>query len=205
MDPVTTLPTLLLWAWLLPLASFVVIVFLGKFMGPAGKFAGYVATGAIGTSCLLSLIALFGVWLPSHPLADASHHSSTDASHHSSTDALHHNSHEDAGHEADAAATHANNGPPDYYFGDWYSLGVFGKLKLTIGYYIDTLTVAMFCMVTFIASCVHLYATGYMHDELHDFTDPEVTLSSGRKLKRAGRYYRFFQYLCYSASACWAW
>ena len=42
--------------------------------------------------------------------------------------------------------------------GDWYTLGEFGKLKLTIGYYIDTLTVVMFCMVTLIASCIHIYA-----------------------------------------------
>ena len=56
-------------------------------------------------------------------------------------------------------------------------------------------------MVSLIASCVHFYAMGYMHDELHDFTDPEVTLESGEKLKRPGRYYRFFQYLslfCFS-------
>ena len=48
-------------------------------------------------------------------------------------------------------------------------------MKLTIGYYIDALTVTMFCMVTLIASCVHIYALGYMHDELHDpYVDHEV-------------------------------
>ena len=82
-----------------------------------------------------------------------------------------------------------------YITGDWYSLGVFGKLKLTIGYYIDTLTVVMFCMVTLIASCVHIYAFGYMHDELHDYTDHEVTLADGKHLHRRGRFHRFFQYL----------
>ena len=30
--------------------------------------------------------------------------------------------------------------------GDYYTLGTFGDLKLTIGYYIDSLTIAMFCM-----------------------------------------------------------
>jgi NADH-quinone oxidoreductase subunit L len=75
-------------------------------------------------------------------------------------------------------------------------LGQFGKLKVTIGYYIDTLTVTMFCMVTLIASCVHIYALGYMHDELHDhYVDHEVHLSNGQHLKRPGRFYRFFQYL----------
>ena len=30
----------------------------------------------------------------------------------------------------------------------------------------------MFAMVTFIATCIHFYSFGYMHDELHDVTDP---------------------------------
>ena len=70
-----------------------------------------------------------------------------------------------------------------------------GKLKITIGWYIDALTVAMFCMVTLIASCIHVYSIGYMHDELHEVTDHEVTLSDGHHLHRPGRYHRFFQYL----------
>src|SRR6202008_1281704 len=57
------------------------------------------------------------------------------------------------------------------------------------------LTVTMFCMVTLIASCVHIYAFGYMHDELHDYTDHEVTLEDGHHLHRRGRFHRFFQYL----------
>ncbi len=93
----------------------------------------------------------------------------------------------------------AARGPP--FAGDYYTLGVFGSLKLTIGYYIDTLTVLMFCMVTLIASCIHFYAIGYMHEELEDVTDHEVTLDSGRHLTRPGRFHRFFQYLslfCFS-------
>ena len=53
----------------------------------------------------------------------------------------------------------------------------------------------MFCMVTLIASCIHIYAFGYMHDELHDVTDHEVTLADGQHLHRRGRFHRFFQYL----------
>ncbi|MEX0586756.1 MAG: proton-conducting transporter membrane subunit, partial [Pirellulales bacterium] len=85
--------------------------------------------------------------------------------------------------------------------GDWYTLGEFGRLRLTVGYYIDALTVVMFCMVTLIATCIHFYAQGYMHDELHDVDDHEVTLSDGYHLHRPGRYHRFFQYLslfCFS-------
>ena len=85
--------------------------------------------------------------------------------------------------------------------GDWYVLGTFGKLRMSIGYYIDSLTVCMFCMVTLIASCIHLYAMGYMHEELHDVTDHEVSMPDGSHLKRRGRYHRFFQALslfCFS-------
>jgi NADH-quinone oxidoreductase subunit L len=79
---------------------------------------------------------------------------------------------------------------------DWYVLGQWGDLKLTIGYYIDALTVTMFCMVTLIASCVHIYAFGYMHDELHSpYVDHEVHMANGEHLHRKGRFYRFFQYL----------
>ena len=40
-----------------------------------------------------------------------------------------------------------------------------------------------------------------MHDELHEVTDHEVTLSDGHHLHRPGRFHRFFQYLslfCFS-------
>ena len=166
-DLAATLPMLLMGAWLLPLVSFVLIVFLGPSMGKAGIKAGYLATAAIGTSFVLSMIA-FVLWLNGHggELGEAAHH---------------------------GAAT--------YYTGQWYTLAEIGSLKLTIGYYIDALTICMFCMVTLIASCIHFYAQGYMHDELHEFTDPEVTTRSGGKFTRPGRYHRFFQYMslfCFS-------
>ncbi len=85
--------------------------------------------------------------------------------------------------------------------GEWYMLASFGALRLTIGYYIDALTVAMFCMVTLVATCIHVYSLGYMHEELDEMTDPLVTLSDGRPLRRRGRFHRFFQYLslfCFS-------
>ena len=80
-------------------------------------------------------------------------------------------------------------------------MGRFGDRVVSISYFIDTLTVVMFCMVTLIATCIHCYAMGYMHDELHDITDKEVTLSNGKTLTRPGRFPRFFQYLslfCFS-------
>ena len=204
MDPAHYLPLLLGAAWLVPLVSFLIIWIGYSLPQMAGKRAsyrtsalgGYVATGAIVLSAVLSFFALFGVWLPNHPLADATHHSE---------------SHEDETHSGSKASSpfmlvaaesdshdaeeHVTSSSPPAYSGDWYDLCEFGKLKLSIGYYIDALTVGMFCMVSLISACVHFYSMGYMHDELHDFTDPEVTLSNGEPLHRAGRYHRFFQYL----------
>src|SRR5579859_2274119 len=64
MDAATYLPKLLGAAWLLPLASFTLIVLFGPRMGKAGKLAGVLATGAILTSALLSQVALWAIWLP---------------------------------------------------------------------------------------------------------------------------------------------
>jgi NADH:ubiquinone oxidoreductase subunit 5 (subunit L)/multisubunit Na+/H+ antiporter MnhA subunit len=196
MDPESTLPFLLACAWLIPLASFVTILLFGKFLGPGGKFGGYLATLAIVTSAVLSIIAMFGAWVPNYYPSETAV-----AAHGEPASAGGETEHSDAEHP-DAEHAHANNGPPAAVTGDWYTLAEFGSLKLTIGYYIDALTVGMFCMVTIIASCVHFYALGYMHDELHDpFVDHEVTLSNGEHLHRKGRFYRFFQYLslfCFS-------
>ena len=93
----------------------------------------------------------------------------------------------------------ARSQPPSAAIGTrWRS---FGALRLTIGYYIDALTVAMFCMVTLVATCIHVYSFGYMHEELDEMTDPLATLADGQPLRRRGRFYRFFQYLslfCFS-------
>jgi len=51
----------------------------------------------------------------------------------------------------------------------------------------------MCCMVSLIASCIHFYALGYMHDELQTVTDHEVTLQDGSPLQRPGRFSNFFQ------------
>ena len=102
---------------------------------------------------------------------------------------------------AEDDGAHAARGPPEAVTATYWVLGKFGDLQLTISCYIDGLTILMFCMVTFIATCIHFYALGYMHDEEQDVTDHEVTLSDGTHLTRPGRFYRFFQYLslfCFS-------
>jgi NADH:ubiquinone oxidoreductase subunit 5 (subunit L)/multisubunit Na+/H+ antiporter MnhA subunit len=185
MDLSQTLPVLLGIAWLLPLASFVLIVFFGARMGPHGRLAGHLATGAILGAFLLSIVALGG-WLAYYPLGEAHHDEVATA--------------ESAGTEnGDEAAHHAEEKVA--YSDDWYSLVRIGTLNIGISYYIDALTVAMFAMVTLIATCIHFYSWGYMHDELHDITDHEITLPGGHHLHRHGRYHRFFQYLslfCFS-------
>jgi proton-translocating NADH-quinone oxidoreductase chain L len=184
-----SLPTLLGIAWLLPLASFTLIVLFGPRMGKHGVGAAYLATFAIVVGFLCSLVSL-GMWLSTHPLSPAhaaEEEHAIDVARAHEPGAAHH-----AGGELKA---------PDYYAGDIYTLGQFGSLKVTIGYYIDALTVGMFAMVTLIASCIHFYAIGYMHDELHDVTDHEVVVSNGHHLHRRGRFHRFFQYMslfCFS-------
>ncbi len=186
MSPNSILPLLLGLAWLLPLASFALLVLVGPRLGKHGRLSAHVATTAIGAGFVLSLVALV-VWLaqPAQPAAQhEAHvvHAPTSANH--TTDA----------HHAPAAPARPA------ISGDWYTLARFGALELTIGYYIDALTVTMFCMVTLIATCIHVYSSGYMHEELHDVTDPLVQVQ-GKPLVRAGRYARFFQYLslfCFS-------
>jgi NADH-quinone oxidoreductase subunit L len=208
MDPVTTLPPLFALAWLLPLASFALIVIAGPRLGPAGRYAGHVATGAILASCLLSLFALFFVWLPAYDLPAAEH-----AATHPSPLAGEGGARSEPGEGAAAAHTPSPHPSPikgegeahaaekPVITGDWYTLGQFGSLRITIGYYIDSLTVLMFVMVTIIATSIHFYSFGYMHEELDEVTDHEVTLADGHHLHRRGRFYRFFQYLslfCFS-------
>src|SRR4051794_15771147 len=190
-----SLPTLLLIAWLLPLASFTIICIgysIPQMLGvrvrySTQKFAGYIAIAAIVGACVLSMTAMFRIWLPTHPLPAAEEHLAE-------PDALAGGTHVTTAEAAQEAEHPDRNAPKVSVSGDWYSLGVFGKLKITIGYYIDLLTVTMFCMVTLIASCIHIYATGYMHDELHDVTDHEITLPDGQHFHRRGRFHRFFQY-----------
>ena len=236
------LPLLLGVAWLIPLVSFVVILFFGPRLGTHGKGAAAVATAAIVTSLAMSLAALV-VWLAAHPVsspADGSHaegHAATTVEEphrqgasvefvsfspkaeadgaapvgaHGPAGAHGDKHHDDAHHDqahhgephgaAHGDGSHHSTKPPAYT-GDWYTLYAGGSLRLSIGWYIDSITVLMFVVVTFIASCIHFYAAGYMHDELHPVTDSEVQLAGGGSFTREGRFHRFFQALslfCFS-------
>ncbi len=214
------LPTIYGAAVLLPLASFFIILL---FAQQLGRFAAWVATSAILIGGALSFWALV-IWLTAHfpPAVHGGHEQHEVEAQKSEVrseiaedrfvvalvqEPGHQpaGGHEAPGHAAEEAA-HGEHHAAEYPVktGEYYTLGQFGGprgLRVTISYYIDALTVIMFCMVTFIASCIHFYAAGYMHDELTDITDAEVALAGGQRLRRPGRYPRFFQYLslfCFS-------
>lgn len=220
MDLSSTLPMLLGLAVLLPLASFFVILTVGPRLGKHGSGAAWIAFGAIAGAGVLSFASM-GLWLLQHFPAGESHHeehavvvpslregtasqqtsvSLTSFQEAHDDHAKPADGHADASHKEGTHNEHAHAGKASYT-GDYYLLGQFGNLRLTIGYYIDALTISMFCMVTFIASLIHLYAMGYMHDELHEVHDHEITTPDGHHLHRPGRFHRFFQALslfCFS-------
>ena len=91
-----------------------------------------------------------------------------------------HHDHPDGNHGDSGHDDHGHAHGPTFKAssGEYYTLGTFGKLELSIGYYIDSLTIAMYCMVTFIATLIHWYASKYMDDELPEskrdhHVDPE--------------------------------
>lgn len=215
-----TLKTLLGIAWLLPLAGFAIEIFAGYWGERKSKVAAYMAIGCIATGFVCSAAAL-STWLKAtadvrHPAAAEHHdehgagpgahakdeHAKADHAHATATAA-------DGAHGIDAAHAaehheehHANNPFATGFSGTFYELAVYGTQKFAIDYYIDGLTVTMFTMVTLIATCIHIFASGYMGDELTDhYEDHQVHLSGGRHFHRPGRFYRFFAFLslfCFS-------
>lgn len=204
-----TLKFWLMIAWLLPLAGFVVEIFFGFYSkNPRhSKSAAWVAVGCIGTGFVCSLIALSVWWNAGGSSVMESHddHAAHAAGH--EHDAAH--VHGDDSAVADSDAAHAapvgdevvghedpHGSTQTAWSGTIYTLATFGSLTLSIDYYIDSLTMVMFCMVTLIATCIHLFAIGYMSDELTDeYVDHFAHTSDGGHVHRPGRFYRFFAFL----------
>jgi proton-translocating NADH-quinone oxidoreductase chain L len=154
-------------AVLTPLAAFAVEAI---FIRQLKRTNAYLATGAIAFSCLLSLIGFIDYSIESGFYAHAEH-AATSAEHGES-----HDTHEEPAHHG-----------PLVWSGsvDWVVLGgeaaATPNLAVPLGISIDALSAIMFLMVTFVATLIHIYSMGYMHD------DP--------------RYPRFFTYLslfCFS-------
>ncbi len=198
----------------------------GKRLDPAShgkktKLAAYMAVFCIGTGFLLSLSA-FVIWKGAAHVqlmttVHASEHvESHDSDHGEGHDHHHGHDHNDAhehphgdenlppaddvrGQSPAEAEHHEEHGNDPYaaaFSGTFYELAHFGDLRISIDYYIDGLTLLMFCMVTLIATCIHIFAIGYMSDELtEDYEDHFVHLPGGKHFHRPGRFYRFFAFL----------
>jgi NADH-quinone oxidoreductase subunit L len=196
-------------ATLIPLLSFLIILTVGGIKNIArtyretgwgqslywllggekpGKGGAYLATGAIALSCVLSVIGLVR-FLGEHPVQ--SHHDGHAAMH---ADAGHGsvNSHSSRqaweSHVTWAQVTGSDRSTP-------------GAI-LALGYYIDHFGAVMFAMVAFVATLIHIFALGYMHDEtLETVEDHHVHGAEGGHLHRRGRYNRFFMFFslfCFS-------
>jgi NADH-quinone oxidoreductase subunit L len=154
--------TFLIIATLLPLASFVLLVFFGKRMG--NPLAGWVATAAIMASFAFAMAAMF-LWLPK------------------------------AGQMYEEPGTHQkvawglNQGPINYPI-KWIPIGLANRSEgvgqphpgfLDVGIYIDSLTVAMFAMITLVATLIHIFSIGYMHED-----------------KRFPRFFTYLSLFCFS-------
>ena len=209
----TTLKWLLGTAWLLPLAGFVIEIFGGYWGGRKTKTAAWIAVGCIATSFVLSLSALL-VWRGA--TAEIREKQATALAEHDAAHGHGHGGEHGHGEHAHAASDHAH-GAADHthahtnhvhtdhadfnplrttFTGEFYRLARFGSVVVSMDYYIDGLTVLMFTMVTLIATCIHVFATGYMAEELTEhYEDHQVHLSGGRHFHRPGRFYRFFAFL----------
>ncbi|MFH5805628.1 NADH-quinone oxidoreductase subunit L [Alienimonas sp. DA493] len=82
--------------------------------------------------------------------------------------------------------------------GTYYTLLELPSVTLELGYLIDHLTITMFCLVTLVASCVCVFALGYLADEL---TEEHRDHHLEQELVRPGRFHLFFGYLCLFVSA----
>ncbi len=205
-------------AWLLPFASFTVLVLGGKRWGKVGAA---VACAAIIGSFLLSLAGLFiyvGEFTPEFfpetgdahgggheahyfaPRQDPGHAAPAghEATSHASAGQPGHSAEHGAGPATHGAGGHAGRGEWKWDF-SWIRIG---NRQIRLGFYVDSLTVIMFFMITLIASAIHIFSSGYMHDELHDpVHDPLAVPPGDPPLHRQGRFPRFFTYLslfCFS-------
>ncbi len=185
-DLAQELSTLLAVAWLCPLLSFVIAIFNGFTWSRLSRKAAICSVATIATGFVCSAIAMSKWDCAADRAAQVSAESAAEAGHQKGGDDAH-------GHDAHDA--HSAPKLP-VVAGTFYDLAKFGSLKLSISYYIDSLTLTMFCMVTFIATCIHIFAIGYMGEELAEqYEDHQAHVT------RPGRHYRFFAFLslfCFS-------
>jgi proton-translocating NADH-quinone oxidoreductase chain L len=162
-------------AVLLPLGAFAVEAI---FIRQLKSLNALIATGAIGLSCVLSVLGLIAYSFESRGF---DHGAESHA----------------AGAEEPAAAAEAEHHEPIVWSGsfDWVLLGGTAgasadgtlpaaprpDLVLPLGIAIDSLAAIMFVMVTFIATLIHIYSMGYMHGD-----------------KRYPRFFTYLSLFCFS-------
>lgn len=200
-----TLAKLLMVAWLLPLLGFIIEVTAGYWGCRLKKTAAYLAIGCIAAGFVSSCIA----WAKFESATDEGGkyaHTAVDVDR-SGFPSVSDDEGDSDGADAEEHAgdkKHAVNAHGDKvaFSGIFYTLARFGELEVTLDYYIDSFTLLMFCMVTFIATCIHVFAVGYMSDELtDDYVDHFAHTSDGKHVHRPGRFYKFFSFLslfCFS-------
>jgi proton-translocating NADH-quinone oxidoreductase chain L len=224
MDPQTTgevLKNLLTVAWLLPLLGFVAEIYWLRWSHRLSKSAALCAVACIGIGFLCSLSALM-VWGNATgwaALAPADHgegaHHGAEVSHGAAAQHGTATAHPTDPADAEAVVAAHDEGAnhhhvpvkaeaahaPKAFSGTFYELARFGALRLSLDWYIDSLTLVMFTMVTFIATCIHCFAIGYMKDELtEEYEDHQVHSRHGH-FTRPGRFHQFFAYMslfCFS-------
>jgi len=207
-------------ATILPLVGFFVELVFGAYLwDKLGKRAALCSVGCIGIGFLLSMTAFFR-WASEtdsqyiHDVDVMAHHGEHpeegEHSHkkpdHKAGEEAEEKEHEDKSGQASVSdnpeGEEEHHEPLGYFAGTFYTLAEFGDLRVSVDYYIDSLTILMFCMVTLIATCIHIFAMGYMADELtEDYVDHFAHTADGKHVHRPGRYYRFFSYLslfCFS-------
>jgi NADH-quinone oxidoreductase subunit L len=219
-----SLSKLLACACILPLLGFMIEVFAGYWSDRFSKTAAYIAVACIGIGFLCSVTA-FCQWKSAtdFQFVTEAHHGEHDAGHDDSghhdgdadhkEDHEHHAGNEGHGHDHDADGheeSHADDGDEEValiphetaFSGSFYTLVKFGSLQVSVDYYIDSLTLLMYMMVTLIATCIHVFAIGYMSDELtEEYVDHNAHTADGKHVHRPGRFYRFFSYMslfCFS-------
>src|SRR4051794_28274071 len=155
-------------AVLIPLAAFAVEAVFIRFLG---HWNAYIATAAIGLSCVLSFVGFVDYCGESHILT--AHHESEPAA--EPEQLLEH------GKAAEPAPKPIHHAEPLIWEAsyDWVSLGgetptpsgdekpvATPALVIPLGVHIDNLAAIMFLMVTFIATLIHIYSIGYMHGDV---------------------------------------
>ncbi len=178
----------LVFATFLPLIAFLIQILGGKRLG---KFGSLVATAAIGLGALLSSYELLSYVAFDRPysLQDPHAHGHDDHADHGADP----HDHAKDTKKADQKKLPKSLTDPSRYNPTtinvtipWATFSLPGQkpFQFNLGYRIDNITVMMFTMITIIATCIHLYAMGYMSHE--------------------PRYHRFFAFLslfCFSMLA----